>query len=224
MSEKEEVSRRSLLRSATVAGAAVAATITPPAMAPQSAQAQTPAAPVVANAATASSGYTFLGPVDAAFFEAVVDHMVPADELTPGGVDLGIAVFIDRALAGSWGKGDRLYAQGPWKLGTPNQGYQLPLTPAELFRAGVEQTNIYCAKTFGGKPLKKSQSAVQTNRSTSVVGSSLLNGWALLGEMVLMKIGSHQRRVCESLVCMQIRRGSAQPWRSISTTAGQCPR
>ena len=154
MSDKEDVSRRSLLRSATVAGAAVAATMTPPAMAPQSAQAQTPAAPaapVVANAATASSGYTFLGPVDAAFFEAVADPLVPADELTPGGVDLGIAVFIDRALAGSWGKGDRLYAQGPWKLGTPNQGYQLPLTPAELFRSGVEQTNIYCAKTFGGK-------------------------------------------------------------------------
>ena len=35
-----------------------------------------------------------------------------------------IATYIDRALAGSWGKGDRLYMQGPWARGTANQGYQ----------------------------------------------------------------------------------------------------
>ncbi len=152
MSEKEEVSRRDLLRSATVAGAAVAATVAPAGVVSQ-AQAQAPAAaPVTVNAAAASAGYTFFRPVDAAFFEAVADHMVPADQLTPSGTDLGIPVFIDRALAGSWGKGDKLYTLGPWKIGTPNQGYQLPLTPAELFRAGVDQTNIHCAKTYGGKP------------------------------------------------------------------------
>ena len=52
--------------------------------------------------------------------------MVPADELTPKGTDLGLAIFIDRALAGGWGKGDRMYMQGPWKRGVPSQGYQLP--------------------------------------------------------------------------------------------------
>jgi gluconate 2-dehydrogenase gamma chain len=39
--------------------------------------------------------------------------------------------------------------QGPWAKGTPNQGYQLPLTPAELYRAGIERSNAYCSKTFG---------------------------------------------------------------------------
>src|ERR1700676_4060504 len=75
--------------------------------------------------------------------------MVPADELTPKGTDIGINIYIDRALAGSWGKGERLYMQGPWKLGVPSQGYQLPLTPAQLYRAGIEATNAYCRKTFG---------------------------------------------------------------------------
>ena len=74
--------------------------------------------------------------------------MVPKDELTPSGTDIGIATFIDRALAGSWGKGDRLYMQGPWGKGTPNQGYQLPLTPAALYRAAIEGSNAYCRKTF----------------------------------------------------------------------------
>jgi gluconate 2-dehydrogenase gamma chain len=75
--------------------------------------------------------------------------MVPADHLSPKGTDLGINIYIDRALAGAWGKGDRLYLQGPWKQGVPNQGYQLPLTPAELYRAGIAATNAYCRKTFG---------------------------------------------------------------------------
>ena len=80
--------------------------------------------------------------------------MVPADELTPKGTDIGINIYIDRALAGGWGKGERLYMQGPWKLGVPSQGYQLPLTPAQLYRAGIEATNAHCRKTYG-KPFDR---------------------------------------------------------------------
>src|SRR5499427_6321599 len=134
--------RRDFLISAVVGGAA-AATATP-AIVPQEAQAQQPA-PAAAPPAT----YEFLNLEEAAFVEALVDHMVPADELSPKGTDLGINVYIDRALAGAWGKGDRLYMQGPWRQGVPNQGYQLPLTPADLYRAGIAATNAYCRKTYG---------------------------------------------------------------------------
>src|SRR5207245_852085 len=112
---------------------------------PEPAQAQ----PAPAAAAPASPGYAFLNREEAAFVEALVDHMVPADELTPKGTDIGINIFIDRALADGWGKGERLYMQGPWKRGTPSQGYQLPLTPAQLYRAGIEATNAHCSKTYG---------------------------------------------------------------------------
>jgi gluconate 2-dehydrogenase gamma chain len=86
---------------------------------------------------------------EAAFIEALVDHMVPADDLSPKGTDIGINIYIDRALAGGWGKGERLYMQGPRKPGTPSQGYQLPLTPAQLYRAGIEATNAHCIRTYG---------------------------------------------------------------------------
>ena len=137
-----KVDRRALLLLAGgVAGAASA---------PASAQvAAAASAPAVAARAPTPDGYVFLRPSEAAFVEAAVNHMVPADELTANGVDLGIATFIDRALAGGWGKGDRLYAQGPWKVGTPNQGYQLAMTPAELYRAGIEQSNAHCKATYG---------------------------------------------------------------------------
>ena len=134
--------RRKFLKSA-VAGSAAAAAVT----LPQSAPAQQGAA--VPKGAPAPAVYEYLNLEEQAFIEAVVDHMVPADALSPKGTDIGINVFIDRALAGGWGKGARLYMQGPWKQGVPNQGYQLPLTPAELYRAGIPAANAYCVKTYG---------------------------------------------------------------------------
>jgi gluconate 2-dehydrogenase gamma chain len=111
--------------------------------------AEAQAQPAAATAAPPTPGYAFLNLDEAAFVEALVDHMVPADDLTPKGTDIGINIFIDRALAGGWGKGERLYMQGPWKRGVPSQGYQLPLTPAQLYRAGIEATNAHCRKTYG---------------------------------------------------------------------------
>ena len=138
---KDGFGRRDFLKGAVV-GSAVAAT-TPPLI--EQAQAQSAAA----AASPAMPGYAFLNLDEAAFVEALVDHMVPADDLTPKGTDIGINVYIDRALSGAWGKGDRLYMQGPWKPGTPSQGYQLPLTPAQLYRAGIDATNAHCRKTYG---------------------------------------------------------------------------
>ena len=135
------INRRAFLKGA-VAGGAVATT-TAVGLAPQAAEAQQKPA-----AATAHPGYSYLNLEEAAFVEAVVDHMVPADQYSPKGTDLGVNIFIDRALAGGWGKGDRLYMQGPWKTGHPNQGYQLPLKPADLYRAGIAATNAHCKKTY----------------------------------------------------------------------------
>jgi gluconate 2-dehydrogenase gamma chain len=139
----EGLGRRDFLKGAVVGGAAAATTTTGIGLAAP-AQAQQQAA-----AAAASPGYSFLSLEEAAFVEALVDHMVPADELSPKGTDIGINIYIDRALGGAWGRGDRLYMQGPWKLGVPSQGYQLPLTPAQLCRAGIEATDAYCRKTYG---------------------------------------------------------------------------
>jgi len=131
--------RRDFLKGAVAGGVAATAPTT-------AAQAQ--AQPQPATTA-APPGYAFFNLDEAAFVEALVDHMVPADDLSPKGTDVGINTYIDRALSGAWGKGDRLYMQGPWKQGTPSQGYQLPLTPAQLYRAGIEATNAHCRKAYG---------------------------------------------------------------------------
>src|SRR5882672_9128555 len=143
MSETK-IGRREFLTSVSVVGAASAS-----ALAPVPSAAQTPSPTPTAQHTAEAAGYAYLKPAEQAFVEALVDHMIPKDELTGSGTEIGIATYIDRALAGAWGKGDRLYAQGPWLPGTANQGYQLPLTPAALYRVGTAASDAYCRKTFG---------------------------------------------------------------------------
>ncbi len=84
-----------------------------------------------------------------AFFAAAADTMIPADELSPSGSDCGVATFIDRQLAGSYGAGARLYRDGPFVKAKPEFGYQLPLNPREFFRAGIAAANDWSRKTYG---------------------------------------------------------------------------
>jgi gluconate 2-dehydrogenase gamma chain len=159
---KQEFDRRDFLKGAVVGGAAAASATAVFAPA-ETAQAQ-PSPPAAGPTSPEAAGYEFLNLDEAAFVEALVDHMVPADALSPKGTDLGINIYIDRALAGAWGKGERLYMQGPWKQGTPSQGYQLPLTPAQLYRAGIAATNAHCRKTYS-----KSFDRIETARREEVL-------------------------------------------------------
>jgi gluconate 2-dehydrogenase gamma chain len=96
-----------------------------------------------ASGATPHPGYAFFNVDEAAFIEAAVDTLIPADDVGPGGVDSGVAIFIDRQMAGAYGSGGGLYTQGPFAEGTPQQGYQLPLLPADLMRAGIADANAW---------------------------------------------------------------------------------
>jgi gluconate 2-dehydrogenase gamma chain len=145
----KKVGRRDFMKGVGIVGAASAAAASSAALAPAPEAAAQTAPPLPQPAPAAPAGYTYLNPAEAEFVEALADHMIPKDELTPSGTDIGIATYIDRALAGSWGKGARMYTQGPWGPGTPNQGYQLPLTPAELYRAAIAGANAFCRKAFG---------------------------------------------------------------------------
>ncbi len=143
-----------LLKSFAGAAGAAAAALPLAANAAQAASGSPAASPAVANAAAASpaadvpAGYEWLRPGEQAFVEALVNHMCPADQHTPNGTDMGLHTYFDRALAGSWGQGDRLYLQGPFRQGSANQGYQLSMTPAALFRAGTEGLTDYCQSTY----------------------------------------------------------------------------
>jgi gluconate 2-dehydrogenase gamma chain len=88
---------------------------------------------------------------EGAAIEALVDRLIPPDPQTPGGKDAGCAVFIDRQLAGPYGRAEGLYMRGPFADGTPQQGDQSPLTPAARYRQGLAALDKYCRSKYAGK-------------------------------------------------------------------------
>ncbi len=96
------------------------------------------------EATTAAHAFRFLNASEVQFLDAAVARLIPADELGPGAKEAGVTCFIDGQLAGSWGTHGRNYRMGPWQEGTPQQGYQLPLTPQEIYRAAIREINIHC--------------------------------------------------------------------------------
>jgi gluconate 2-dehydrogenase gamma chain len=82
--------------------------------------------------------------------EAIVDRLIPPDTETPGGKDSGCAVFIDRQLAGPYGRFQDHYMKGPFHGGTREQGDQSPLTPAQHYRLALVALDKYCRGSFSG--------------------------------------------------------------------------
>src|ERR1700684_2287946 len=98
-----------------------------------------PAAPAgaAANPPTADPAhppYLFFNAAEVLFIEAACERLIPADESGAGALGAGVPNYLDKQLGGAWGAGERLYRSGPWAPATPQQGSQLPFTPAELFR------------------------------------------------------------------------------------------
>jgi gluconate 2-dehydrogenase gamma chain len=137
--------RRKFLLGAGLAGTAIAAGITEPVEARQPA----PAPPAALPPPQEPEPFVTLTAPEAAFIVAAVDTLIPADELSPSGSDCGVAIFIDRQLGSAWGGGAKMYRAGPYFKGKPEQGYQLPLTPAEFITTGIAAANAWSRKAYG---------------------------------------------------------------------------
>lgn len=157
----ERIDRRSLFKVAGAAGVAVAVPVSSPRAqqpAPAGQHGQAHEQPEPATQPHAASGpppanaraYTFLNSVEAAFVEAAVAVFIPADDLGPGAIGAGVPYYIDHQLSGAFGYGARMYLQGPFAEGLPQQGYQLPLMPRQVYRLGIRAVNQYCEHHYGG--------------------------------------------------------------------------
>jgi gluconate 2-dehydrogenase gamma chain len=138
--------RRSFLRQVIAVGAGTVASAGSTAAEPV---AVVPAAAATVTAAPMAAGYQCFSTDEAAFTEAMLNIMCPADQFSANGVDCGLATFMDRQLSGAYGKGAGRYMQGPWAEGKPQLGLQLPLTPEQFFKAGVEAANRQAVRRFG---------------------------------------------------------------------------
>src|SRR3954447_10609516 len=119
----------------------------PPSTAPVVPQNQAPAPGQIP--APGPQGYRFLTSAEVETLSAMVNRLIPADELGQGGVEAGGITFIDRELGGQFGSAARWYMGGPWAEGTPSQGWQLALTPAQLYRVSLLALDRWCIGAKG---------------------------------------------------------------------------
>ncbi len=101
--------------------------------------------------AVTSDGWKYFTAQEAAAVEALVDRLIPSDDLSPGGKDCGCAIFIDRQLAGPYGRFEGYYMAGPFQKGTKQQGPQSPVTPAQHYRTALAAFDAACRSKYSGK-------------------------------------------------------------------------
>jgi len=70
---------------------------------------------------------------------AAASRIFPSDETGPGAREAGVAVYIDRQLAGPWGRDRYRYTQVPFEENAPAEfGYQGKATPQQIYRQGLK--------------------------------------------------------------------------------------
>jgi gluconate 2-dehydrogenase gamma chain len=96
-----------------------------------------------------------------AFIVAVCDRLIPADEIGPGALELGVPEFLDRHMQTPYASGAIWYMQGPFLEAAPEFGYQGNLPLREILRAGIAEMDAHCHDAFGGKAFSQLTAAEQ---------------------------------------------------------------
>jgi gluconate 2-dehydrogenase gamma chain len=122
-------------------------------------------------------GWHFLTGAEASAVEAIADRIIPPDPETPGGKDAGCAVFVDRQLAGPYGRREGLYNSPPFQKGTKQQGSQSDKGPAQIYREGLAALDRYCRATYAGRRFTElSDSEKDTALTAFDTGKATLDG------------------------------------------------
>jgi gluconate 2-dehydrogenase gamma chain len=102
------------------------------------------------------------------YVTAMAETIWPTDDLGPGARAGGVGNYIDGQLAGSWGQGHRFYLNGPFfQAQTSGHGWQVPMTPAEVYRAFLPGFDVY-SKTVYGNPYTALTAARQAQALTDL--------------------------------------------------------
>lgn len=77
---------------------------------------------------------------EALIVAAAAARIFPSDDSGPGAREAGVVIYIDRQLAGPYGRDRFRYTQGPFDENAPREfGYQGKATPADTYREGLER-------------------------------------------------------------------------------------
>jgi hypothetical protein len=144
------------------------------------------------NQLTQKTAFLTLNPNERKAVEALAEAIIPSDSNGPGAKEAGVIYFIDRMLAGNYGKGGNMFLQGPFihpqtgalsvmgavypsttKTAMSYNGtiaprlqagtsYQYAFNPRDFWRRGLVSLQNYCNAAKGGKNFEDLSSADQT--------------------------------------------------------------
>ena len=170
--ETQKGARRFSRRRLLEAGAVGAATATAGGLLPGTADAATQAAPPALK---------FLTKWEFDFVTAMAETIWPTDDLGPGAKVAGVGYYIDGQLAGGWGQGHRFYLNGPFfPAADSGHGWQIPMTPADVYRAFLPAYDQYVRTTYGNalrelrrrRPRPQALNDLRTGKAVIPLGGS----------------------------------------------------
>src|SRR5579864_1084266 len=69
---------------------------------------------------------------------AACARIFPSDASGPGATEANVIIYIDRQLAGPYGRDKYRYTKGPWVESYPEHGYQGEGSPSATYREGLK--------------------------------------------------------------------------------------
>jgi gluconate 2-dehydrogenase gamma chain len=80
----------------------------------------------------------FFTETEALIVAAAASRIFPTDDSGPGAREAGVSIYIDRQLAGSYGRDRFRFTQAPFEEAPAELGYQGKETPREIYREGLK--------------------------------------------------------------------------------------
>ncbi len=131
---------------------------------------------------------------EARVVSAACERIFPSDATGPGATEAAVVIYIDRQLAGPYGRDKYRYTKAPWVESMPEHGYQGKANPQETYREGVKDLGNFTALSAEEKD-KKLKSIERTHffqllRAHTIEGmfcdpmhggNAGLIGWQLIG-------------------------------------------
>jgi len=131
---------------------------------------------------------------EARIVSAACARIFPTDASGPGATEAGVVIYIDRQLAGPYGRDKYRYTKGPFVESFPEHGYQAKENPRETYRTGIKTLGDFAALSAAAQDAKLA--AIEKSRFFQLLrthtiegmfcdpmhgGNAGLIGWQLVG-------------------------------------------
>jgi len=112
---------------------------------------------------------------EALIVTVAASRIFPSDATGPGAQEAGVAVYIDRQLAGPWGRDRYRYTREPFEENAPAEfGYQGKATPRQVYREGLKDLKGFDQLPPAGQDEKLKQ--IETTLFFSLLRRNTIEG------------------------------------------------